>query len=192
MTSALFVVPAMLFSLRPAAAQSILAGPQPLQAPAEKMAATAMPQEFLKNRDVGTVQIQTPSKNDATNALQPWQGLLRQRQQNGPLTVRILQPEDAPSCAHIIMYQAPETDSEMILGGSKNPTRPGDVPRESSDSMPTFKGLPPCTRDFRPAIGMMFLPRRGLFLQPPLVLRPPSDQAPAEQPKKNDASGSKR
>ena len=102
MTSALFVVPAMLLSLRPAAAQSNSAAPQPLQASAEKLAATAKLQELLKNHDLGTIRLQTPSTGDAANALQAWQGLLRQHQQNGPLTVKILPPNDASNCAHII------------------------------------------------------------------------------------------
>jgi len=185
MTSALFVVPAMLFSVRPAAAQSIPPGPEPLQSSAEKLAATAKLQELLKNRDAGTVLPQTPSTNDTRNALQSWQSLLRQHQQDGPLTVKILPTNDAPNCAHIIVYQASETDLEMILRGPKNP--PADLgPRAATDGMPTFKGLPPCSRDLRPAVGTILLPRRGSFVQPPSVLRP-SDQAPADQPKKSDA-----
>jgi len=180
----------LFFPLRQVSAQSIPAGPQPLQASPEKMAATAKLQELLKNRDVGATQIQTLSTNDPANALQPWQALLRQHQQNGPIIVRILPPRDAPNCAHIVIYQAPETDSEMILGGPKN-SPPADGPRESSDGMPILKGLPPCNRDFRPTIGTMLLPRHGSFIQPPFVLRPPSEQAPADQPKKSDAPTSK-
>jgi len=191
MTSALVVLFTLAFSPRPVVAQSSPTGPQPLKASAEKMAATAEVHELLKSSDVGAVHLHTPSANDATNALQPWQGLLRQHQQNGPITARILSPEDAPNCAHIVIYQAPETDSEMILGGPKNAPPLADVPRESRDGMPTFKGLPPCSRDFRPAIGVMLFPRRGPLLQPPFVLRPPPDQAPADQPKKNDAPTSK-
>jgi hypothetical protein len=62
-----------------------------------------------------------------------------------------------------------------------------DVPGESGGSIPTFKGLPPCSRDLRPAIalqrfpGVMVNPRGGPFFQPSLVKPSPA------QPKANDA-----
>lgn len=70
------------------------------------------------------------------------------------------------TCAHILIYVAPPgADDQMMI----------KVPRDESNPTPTFQGLPPCRRDFRPmffaAVGPEFrfmkpgrpdLPRPGL------------------------------
>lgn len=48
--------------------------------------------------------------------------------------------EPPPSCAHILIYAAPpNSDTKMII----------EAPSEVFGTMPAFKSLPPCSRDFR-------------------------------------------
>jgi hypothetical protein len=56
-------------------------------------------------------------------------------------------------CAHIVIYQAPTMDSEMIK----------ESPRAFARNMPTFEGLQPCCRDFR---RVMAIPQGALFVSP--------------------------
>jgi len=57
-------------------------------------------------------------------------------------------------CAHIVIYQAPTMDSEMIK----------ESPRAFARNMPTFEGLQPCCRDFR---RVMAIPQGGApFVSP--------------------------
>jgi hypothetical protein len=56
-------------------------------------------------------------------------------------------------CAHIVIYQAPTMDSEMIK----------ESPRAFARNMPTFEGLQPCCRDFRRAIAT---PQGAPFVSP--------------------------
>lgn len=45
------------------------------------------------------------------------------------------------TCAHILIYVAPPSaDDQMMI----------KVPKDESNPTPTFQGLPPCRRDFRP------------------------------------------
>ena len=49
---------------------------------------------------------------------------------------------EGPQCGHIVIFQAPNIDSQIIQA----------VPRNFSGDMPTFPALPPCCRDFTTAL----------------------------------------
>ena len=95
---------------------------------------------------------------------------------------------DAPNCAHIRIFRAPEMDSEMIV-----PMSPGD-----GGPIQTFQGLPPCRRDlpapmtvqrfYGPPPMLPFQPRRR-FVQPPASTIPSAQPRPVQP--KTDAPGAK-
>lgn len=60
----------------------------------------------------------------------------------GPSPGQTAATADLPrSCAHILVYVAPPSaDDKMMI----------KVPWDDSNPTPTFQGLPPCSRDFRP------------------------------------------
>jgi hypothetical protein len=141
----------------------------------------------------GGIQIHGEDTNHPANPQQPWLNLFRQ--QNGSaaagdfrselaerMNSAVLPQIEPGGCAHIIIFHAPETDSEMVI----------NVPPGTGGDITTFKGLGPCCRDIHPSIaqpkflGMRLFPGWPPSLQRPL-LQPPSDQAPADQPKKNIA-----
>jgi hypothetical protein len=81
-----------------------------------------------------------------------------------------------PTCAHILVYVAPPSaDDQMMI----------KVPRDESNPTPTYQGLPPCRRDFRPmffaALGPAFR-----FMKPGRTdALPPGSEKPSSltQPK---------
>ena len=79
-------------------------------------------------------------------------------------------PPGKANCAHIVVFQAPETDSEMAV----------EVPPGTGGNITTFKGLEPCPRDFHFAMKAQlpgpFFRRRGPFFRRPL------EQFPSGQP----------
>jgi len=148
--------------------------------------------------ETGGIQIRGEATNHAANPQQAWSILLGR--QDEPTTAGdsglelaermnkgILPQIEPGACAHIIIFLAPETDSEMVI----------NAPPGTGGDITTFKGLGPCCRDIHPSIAQPKLPglrlfrRRPPLLQPPFVVRPPSDQAPADQPKKNNAPATK-
>lgn len=60
----------------------------------------------------------------------------------GPSLEQTEATADLPStCAHILIYVAPPSaDDKMMI----------KLPRDDSNPTPTFQGLPPCRRDYRP------------------------------------------
>ena len=147
--------------------------------------------------ETGGIQTHGGATNHPANPQQSWLNLFRQ--QNGTVAAGdfraklaeriskgILTQIEPGACAHIIIFQAPETDSEMVI----------NVPPDTGGDITTFRGLGPCCRDIRPSIaqpkypGMRLFPRRPPLLQPPFVVRP-SDHAPADQPTKNKAPAAK-
>jgi hypothetical protein len=176
----LWALLSLTLSPQPAAAQSTPAGSSSPQTSPEKTASITKLQEALKAAQARSDRPGTGSPDGAPSGLQSWLGLLSERQRNEPATVVTRPPGEAPNCAHIVIYRAPEMDSEMILPFD-------EAPGEPDGSMPTFKALPPCSRDLRPAIalhrfpGVMVNPRGGPFFQPSLVKPSPA------QPKANHA-----
>jgi hypothetical protein len=146
----------------------------------------------------GGIQIHGEATNHPANPQQSWLNLFRQ--QNGsaaagdlraelaePMNEGILPQIEPGVCAHIVIFQAPETDSEMVI----------NVPPGTGGDITTFKGLGPCCRDIHPSMtqpklpGLRLFPRRPPLLQPPFVVRPPSDHDPADQPTKEGAPAEK-
>jgi hypothetical protein len=83
---------------------------------------------------------------------------------------------DAPNCAHIRIFQAPEMDSEMVVQMS-----PGD-----GGPIQTFQGLPPCRRDLpAPMTAQRFYSLPPMLPVPPRkpFVRPPASQIPLALPK---------
>lgn len=64
--------------------------------------------------------------------------------------------EDTPESAHILIWQAPDMDQNMIL----------EIPRDFSSNMPIIKGLPPCSADFRGVFINQPLPSANPFFAP--------------------------
>ncbi len=90
-------------------------------------------------------------KNDPTNRLQIYKFF--NDPQGGLGSTGIQSPPRTGRCAHIVIYQAPIMDSEMIK----------ESPRAFARNMPTFEGLQPCCRDFR---RVMALPQGAPFMSP--------------------------
>ena len=88
-------------------------------------------------------------RNDPTNKLQNRYFF------NDPQVARRNENPQSPlrtgRCAHIVIYQAPTMDSEMIK----------ESPRAFARNMPTFEGLQPCCRDFR---RVMAIPQGAPFV----------------------------
>jgi hypothetical protein len=73
------------------------------------------------------------------------------------------------TCAHILIYVAPPSaDDQMMI----------KAPRDESNPTPTFQGLPPCRRDFRPMFFAALGPKFR-FMKPG---RPDSPLPPLEKP----------
>lgn len=75
---------------------------------------------------------------------------------------------EGPQCGHIVIFQAPNMDSQIIQA----------VPRNFSGHMPTFPALPPCCRDFTTALVPPDL-HRATPIPPGTPLLRPWNGAPA-------------
>src|SRR5882762_6002769 len=161
MVSALSVLLPLIYSPCPMAGQSKPASPQAAPGvPSEAGIAAKLSERprgaesggdefrfYLKNGD----EFRFYLKNDPTNTLQNRffndpQG--RARRNENPQS-----PLGTGRCAHIVIYQAPTMDSEMIK----------ESPRAFARNMPTFEGLQPCCRDFR---RVMAIPQGAPFVSP--------------------------
>ena len=94
--------------------------------------------------------------------------LLRGAQARAPQILQAPSPEATAAlprtCAHILIYVAPPSaDDKMMI----------KVPKDDSNPTPTYQGLPPCSRDFRPlffaALGPAFR-----FMKPGRTDSPPT------------------
>lgn len=189
---ALFALFGSLLFVNSAAAQSSQMSSPPLQQTPQKPPSSI---KLLPPPPAAQIQLlanQAGSASDrtlTTQELKDWIGAL-QNQKNG-LSFNLQRfgtGPDAPNCAHIRIFQAPEMDSEMIVQRS-----PGD-----GGPIQTFQGLPPCRRDLPAPMTVQrfhglppilpFQPRRP-FIQPP------ASQIPSAQPQqvrpKTDGSDQK-
>jgi len=91
----------------------------------------------------------------------------------------ILPQLESNRCAHIIIFEAPETDSEMVV----------NVSPDAGGKITTFKGLGPCCRDIRPSMAPPKLPGLKLFPRRPPFPERPFARPPSAQPKDNNAPG---
>src|SRR5690349_21471364 len=140
----------------------------------------------------GGIQIHGEATNHPASPQQPWLNLFRQ--QNGAaaggdfraelaerMNSGILPQIEPGGCAHIIIFQAPETDSEMVIS----------VPSGTGGDITTFKGLGPCCRDIHPTMAQPKFPGIRLFPGQPPSLQRHLLQPPSARPKKNDAPAPK-
>jgi hypothetical protein len=138
----------------------------------QKAAGPARLVELPKDSETGSAPLGIDSTNGPTNPPQSWNLLAQQNRSNvdqlWSFKKGILPQLEATRCGHIVIFQAPNMDSEMIQ----------DVPQEFSSNMPTFEGLPPCCRDFRAAIvprtfhGLMPIPPTAPFVGPGIAPTP--------------------
>jgi hypothetical protein len=129
MVSALCVLLPLICSPRPAAPQSKPATPQAAPGVPSEAALAPKLSELPRGAESGGVGFRIDLKNDATNVLRINRFL--NDLQGGAGATGIQTPVEASRCAHIVIYQAPIMDSQMIK----------EVPREFDRNMPTFEGL---------------------------------------------------
>jgi len=98
-----------------------------------------------------------------------------------PAIKGILPQMEPSACAHILIFQAPETDSEMIVS----------LPPGTGGEITTYKGWGPCCRDLRPSLEAPKFPGLRLFPQRPLLPERPFVPPPSTQPKNNHAASEK-
>ena len=151
MVSALCVILPLIYSPCPAAGQSKPASSQAAPVVPSEAGLAAKLSERPRGAESGGDEFRFYLKNDPTNILKNWsfndpQG--RARRNENPQS-----PLGTGRCAHIVIYQAPTMDSEMIK----------ESPRAFARNMPTFEGLQPCCRDFR---RVMVIPQGAPFVSP--------------------------
>jgi hypothetical protein len=151
MVSALSVLLPLIYFPCPMAGQSRPASPQAAPGVPSEAGIAAKLSERPRGAESGGDEFRFYLKNDPTNTLQNRffndpQG--RVRRNENPQS-----PLGTGRCAHIVIYQAPTMDSEMIK----------ESPRAFARNMPTFEGLQPCCRDFR---RVMAIPQGALFVSP--------------------------
>jgi hypothetical protein len=151
MVSALCVLLPLTYSPCPAAGQSKPASPQAAPGVPSEAGLAAKFSERPKGAESGGDGFRIYLKNDPTNRLQIHRFF--NDPQREPVTTGIQSPVGTDRCAHIVIYQAPTMDSEMII----------ESPRAFARNMPTFEGLQPCCRDFR---RVMAIPQGAPFVSP--------------------------
>jgi TonB family protein len=129
----------LICDLHPAAAQSDRASSQSPQVSPASVAPLLKTLENPKSRQAATVPQQSNPASKGANPELSWK--LAPPGKRASLLLGFSQFE-GPQCAHIVVFQAPDTDSQMIR----------EVPRDSGGPMPTFPALPPCSRDFTTAL----------------------------------------
>ena len=151
MVSALCVLLSLIYSPRPVAGQSKPASPQAAPGVPSEAGLAAKLSERPRGAESGGDEFRFYLKNDPTNRLQIYKFF--NDPQGGPSATGIQSPLGTGRCAHIVIYQAPIMDSEMIK----------ESPSAFARNMPTFEGLQPCCRDFR---RVMALPQGAPFMSP--------------------------
>ncbi len=140
MVSALWILLPLISSPRPALGQSTSPQAAPgLPSEAARAAEHSEPPRGTESGGVGRIYL----KNEPRNVLR-----FLNDPQGGAGATGIHSPVEASRCAHIVIYQAPTMDSEIIK----------EAPRAFARNMPTFEGLQPCCRDFRIVIPQGDLP----------------------------------
>jgi len=168
-----------------AAAQSNATTSQPPQESAQKLPSIASRLGLPKALQSAPFPPKTDSANDTANTLpvpKNWAMLLENRE-DAPDLKTFGGGVDARMCAHIRVFPAPNTDSEMIVA----------APPGAAGSITTFQALPPCRRDFPAQMAvqrfygpaMPRVPPSTPFVEPPTWRLRPAQQPPL-QPKTGD------
>ena len=191
--SRVFVLLATLSFSGFAGAQSSQTGPQPPQESLQKRTSPAKPFVLAAATGAAHLQGRTDSADGTVKPLpvhKNW-SILLQRPEDGPRFLqRFGSGPDAPNCAHIRIFQAPDMDSEMVIEAT-----PG-----TGGEITTLKGLPPCSRDLPSPLTVQRLP--GLpptlpapgqmpYVVPPAASKVPAAQPGLVQPKPSEAPGQK-
>lgn len=123
--------------------------------PAQVNSTTAQPQQSLERNAPARKSMRAPEATERTGPrfftfTKDAQGRTPQILQ-GPSPMQTEATADLRTCAHILIYVAPPSaDDRMMI----------KVPRDDNNPTPTYQGLPPCRRDFRPmffaALGQEF------------------------------------
>lgn len=158
--SGLCVFLLLICSPRPTAGQSNPSNrvPNPQNPPA-----SAKPSELPRAAKTFFVPAQTDSTNQLTNPQRSWMNLLSQQntsdadQRRADLKKGILSQVESSRCAHIVIFRAPDTDSEMIV----------EAPPGLGGNITTFKGLRPCCGDLRGLHGLPGVAPEAPRIQPP-------------------------
>lgn len=187
--SAFIFLLALFSSTHFAATQSSPIPSQATQSP-EKMLPAAKPLPLPPAAQIVLLPNQNGSASDHATNLQELRNWTERLQNQKDGLAKHLQRfgdgPDAPNCAHIRIFQAPEMDLEMVL----------EAPPGAGGNITTFQGLPPCRRDLPAPMAVqrfngvppMFPipPRKPLVLPPPRQM--PSAQPVPVGPKPNDPS----
>lgn len=186
MVSALFAFTSFLFSPRPLAAQSnTISSPRPqpsLSKPPLHNGAAVLP----KASEVVSVPLLIDSPNQSSSTTARQAPMLFTFQKDGPRVLDLYRGPDASNCAHIVIYQAPNMDSDMIVQQD---------PKESGGNMPMFQALPPCSRDFHsPMLAFRVFPkipqlRPGIPFGKPALGQPAADPSSTPAPSVQPLSG---
>ncbi len=150
--SALCVILPLIYSPCPVAGQSEPASPQAAPGLLSEAGLAAKLSERPRSSESGGDDFRIYLKNHPTNKLQI--NRFFSDPQRGPGATAIQSPVGTGRCAHIVIYQAPTMDSEIIK----------EAPRAFANNMPTFDGLQPCCRDFRSRV--MAIPQGAPFVSP--------------------------
>lgn len=139
MACALVVVSALAWVSLPAAAQVNPAPAQPEQSSFERTPSTQKVLPSPETNERAGTRFFTFTRNTRARTQQILQGpQIQQGLGPGQTEATANLPR---MCAHILIYVAPPSaDDKMMI----------KLSREDTDASPTFQGLPPCPRDFRP------------------------------------------
>lgn len=165
----------------PAVAQSTPSSSHPPQPVLHNSPAAVL--ELPKTIQTAPLRQQNAPAKDTESPIEEvrtWLSIL-QHQKDGPGLRRFGRAFDSSQCAHIRIFQAPETDSEMIV----------EAPPGAGGNITIFEGLRPCCRDIAEAPsyfpGLKLFPRRvppaKLPLVQPYVIQPNKNGDLAPNPK---------
>lgn len=133
MACTLFVASALAGAFLPASAQVNPAPAQPQQPSTEQTAQAQKPLQASEATERAGARLFTFAREAQTQTPQILQG-----PSQGQTEATAAPPR---TCAHILIYVAPPSaDDKMMI----------KLPGDDSNPTPTFHGLPPCRRDFRP------------------------------------------
>jgi hypothetical protein len=174
--SALCVLLSLICSASPTAGQSN--PPTTSWPPSQVMPAPTKFPELQRVTETKGAPLGTNSIDEPGNPLQSWVNLLAQQDKpkaeqfqavpKERIKEEILSQLESNRCAHILIFQAPKSDSAMIV----------EAPPGAGGNITTFKGLRPCCSDLRGLRGLPPIGPRTPLVQPPVVL-PKKNAKPA-------------
>jgi hypothetical protein len=141
--SALCVVLPLICSPRPAAAQFNPSVPQLPQASFRKLPSPPKLSEFQRATESRPSGLRSDLRDESANVLQSLRNLLTQRESGKAIGGQSL--VEARQCAHIVIFEAPNMDSQMII----------EAPKELAGDMPRLQGVQACGEDFGKEVALL-------------------------------------